>query len=146
MKWESDDLEELWRQKTDGGDSMWMRRLMAGMLTATVLFTMVGCAARINKINEIMASWVGHHYSDLIASWGPPQQIHDDGAGGRILVYTKTHTTVTGTATPGTTTIQKGVTAVHDWQISAAEQTYTVWRMFWANKDGIIYRWNWRGF
>jgi hypothetical protein len=35
-----------------------------------VLVSTVGCAARMN---EIMASWQGHHYSDLLASWGPPQ-------------------------------------------------------------------------
>jgi hypothetical protein len=37
-----------------------------------------------------MESWVGHDQNDLIAAWGPPQQILDDGNGGKILVYVAT--------------------------------------------------------
>ncbi|MGH8462355.1 MAG: hypothetical protein ACRESS_12170 [Stenotrophobium sp.] len=39
-----------------------------------------GCAS----INEKMASFMGHDESDLIASWGPPSQVMDDGNGGQI--------------------------------------------------------------
>ena len=55
----------------------------------TMLVSTMGCATRMN---EIMQSWEGHHYSNLIASWGPPQQILDDGSGrensrlGRYLI------------------------------------------------------------
>ena len=35
----------------------------------------------------IMKSWEGAHISRLIRSWGPPQEIVSDGAGGRIYIY-----------------------------------------------------------
>src|SRR5690606_33722922 len=49
-----------------------------------ISFLCVGCA---KKVNERMQSWVGHHYSELIGSWGRPTYIYDDGKGGRIFMY-----------------------------------------------------------
>ena len=50
-----------------------------------IIITMIqSCASRVTKIME---SWVGHHESELIASWGPPSRIMPDGKGGHILIY-----------------------------------------------------------
>ncbi len=43
---------------------------------------LVGCTAAINKK---MQSWEGKHYGDLIAAWGAPEQVLDDGQGGKIF-------------------------------------------------------------
>lgn len=127
-----------------------MKRVTLLLITTLALAISSGCAARINKV---MASWERHHYSDLIASWGPPQQVFDDGAGGRILVWTATRSyTVPGQATTHTT----GSATAYDnyiWGSATSETTYTpaqtygwrAYRMFWINRDGIIYRWAWRG-
>jgi hypothetical protein len=45
---------------------------------------MSSCAA---QISNAMASWVGHHQSELIASWGPPQHVSIDGKSGAVLIY-----------------------------------------------------------
>ena len=126
-----------------------MKRITVLLSTVAVL-TLVGCTARINKL---MASWEGHHYSNLIASWGPPQQVFDDGAGGRILVYTAVRSyTVPGQATTYTT---GSATAYNSmiWGSATSRTTYTpaqtygwtAYRMFWIRRNGIIYRWAWRG-
>ena len=62
----------------------YMKRLMVIIITLLTLLIFSGCAARISNV---MRSWKGHHYSDLIASWGPPQQVFDDGKGGRLLIW-----------------------------------------------------------
>src|SRR6266849_38882 len=66
-----------------------------------------GCLA--GHMNKIMDSWQGHHYSELIMSWGPPQAVYDDGAGGRILVYTQQRQWTTPGHTTTTTTAQASV-------------------------------------
>jgi hypothetical protein len=75
------------------------------MLAAiTLFFAASGCAARVNKVME---SWMGHNVSELIASWGPPQQTIDLGNQGRVYVWSavrsfttpgRANTTTTGSA------------------------------------------------
>ncbi len=117
---------------------------------ALILLLSAGCAARIN---QVMASWQGHHFSELITTWGPPQQVFDDGAGGRILVWTAVRTFSSPGYASTYTTANATAFANHVWG-SATSYTayfppettgYVAYRMFWANSNGIIYRWQWRG-
>ena len=107
-----------------------------GCVVAVALLPMVGgCSTRQDnesQMNEMMASWEGHHYSDLIESWGPPTQIIDDGEGGEIVCYESTRSVTSGSigrygAYSGNTT------------------SYNTYRMFWIDDDGNIYKWSWRG-
>jgi len=118
------------------------------ILLAFLIFN--GCVARINKA---MSSWENHHYSDLIASWGPPQQVFDDGQGGRILVYAirrqwtspgKSTTRTIGSATIWDDYIWGSATTITSYK-PPETYGYTAHRMFWITRDGIIYRWAWRG-
>lgn len=116
---------------------------------------LISSCAITENINETMQSWVGHHQSELIQSWGPPTRTTDDGAGGRILIYetyVKTGTTpgqynyennslvVPGSdgnlyhTSPGTVTYDP-----------PQQQGYTRSRMFYANSEGKIYYWRWQG-
>jgi hypothetical protein len=120
-------------------------------LSLLVMATLIlaGCS----MVDRQMESWMGHHQSELIGSWGPPQQVMDDGQGGRIFIYSATQnytspgratTNVTGSAysvgnyTYGNAT---GYTTYTPPQTSS----YTAHRMFWINSSGYIYRWAWRG-
>ena len=119
-------------------------------LITLLLAVMSGCAARVNRV---MASWQGQNFSDLIAAWGPPDQTFDDGAGGKILAWTRTRSYTT----PGSATTQAtgSATAIGNtaYGTATSRTTYTppvtyswrVYRMFWVNKDGVVYRWAWRG-
>ena len=127
-----------------------MTRSLRGIAVVLALAsTLTGCA----HMNKVMASWQGHHYSDLIAKWGPPQQVFDDGSTGRILVYSSDRswtvpgyatTTTTATATAYDTYIWGSATS-HTTYTPAQVQSYTAYRMFWIDSNGHIYRWAWRG-
>ena len=123
-----------------------MRR---ALLAVGMMLTLSGCAS----INSTMTSWMDHHYSELIASWGPPQQIFDDGQGGRFFVYLLDRT-YTVPATSSTTTnfnAMGNYNAV--WGTAQSYTTYTpehvagytAFRMFHANASGILYEWRWKG-
>jgi hypothetical protein len=115
-----------------------------------LVLILVGCVGRINRV---MNSWVGSHYSALVASWGPPDQILVDGSGGHILSWTGTRSfTVPGSATTqstGTATVSGNTASgqASSQTIYNPPVTYTrrVYRMFWVNADGVIYKWKWRG-
>ena len=128
-----------------------MRRYRAITLAIVMLLSQSGCAA--NRISNAMNSWVGVHYSKLVMAWGPPQQVFDDGQGGRMLLYTQTRQwTTPGQAVTNTT----GQATIYDNMIWGQAQSvteyrppqtygYTAWRMFQINSSGTIYDWSWRG-
>jgi hypothetical protein len=119
------------------------------LLISTLLLS--GCLA--GRMNNQMNSWMGHNYSELIMSWGPPAQVYDDGQGGRILIYTQSRQwTTPGHATTQTT----GQATIYDNMIWGQAQSvttytppqragYTAFRAFAIDKDGRIYKYSWRG-
>jgi hypothetical protein len=123
--------------------------MMVILILVLALLFISGCAS----INKTMQSWMGHHQSDLIASWGPPQQIMDDGQGGKIFIYSTTRTftspghsttTVSGSAY-GTGSYAYGTATGHTTYTPPQTSSYNAYRMFWIDKNGYIYRWAWRG-
>ena len=56
-----------------------MKKVIALSLLALIVLS--GCETLRTK----MKSWVGHHQSELIADWGPPNNITTDGKGGTVL-------------------------------------------------------------
>src|SRR5262249_51272467 len=74
------------------------------MVPTVVLVVALALAANgCVSINEVMASWEGDNVGNLIASWGPPQLVYDDGNGGKIFVYATDRTwTTPGKATTTT--------------------------------------------
>lgn len=120
-----------------------------GLILGFVASLISGCAS----VNKVMESWTGHHQSDLIASWGPPQQVMDDGEGGRIFIYSTTRaftspgrstTTVTGSAY-GTGNYAYGSATGSATYTPPRTSSYNAYRMFWIDQNGYIYRWAWRG-
>ena len=70
---------------------------MKNILTVLFIITLLaGCSntrnTRTNDINKTMDSWIGHHQSELIRAWGPPQYYASDGKDGVILIYQRTET------------------------------------------------------
>jgi len=113
------------------------------MSAVLILITSItGCGAHMNKV---MSSWMGHHSSHLIASWGPPQRVLDDGSGGKIMVWEQVRTFTT----PGQATTQPyGILSNPSYQTTYyPPQTtgYSASRTFWVNSEGIIYNWAWKG-
>lgn len=109
-------------------------RYLVCLITALLL---MGCAS---KINEMMDSWVGHHQSDLIAQWGPPNEVSSDGQGGAILIYYKW---VDLGQKPGEINTDMMGNATYT---APEKRGYRRVRMFYVNAEGFIYRWRWQGF
>lgn len=135
-------------------------RVFAVPLLALILICSTGCMTA-GKMNKVMSSWEGADVNYLIARWGPPTQVMDDGHGGRIFVYTYNRsyttsgvatTTTTGSAN-GTATTSGNNTSVNIYGQSNSTTVYTpaqtaewkVYRMFWVGPRGHVYRWAWRG-
>jgi len=112
-----------------------LSKVWVGLLLATSL-GLGGCASTINKT---MDSWIGHHQSELIQSWGPPTQTAPDGKGGSILIY---GSYVDLGQTPG----RASVDPYGNVRYTAPEQRgYSRTRMFYVDQNGIIYYWRWQG-
>jgi hypothetical protein len=111
-----------------------------------VILLTVGCG---EDISQVMQSWIGHSYSELMASWGPPTQVFSDGKGGQIFVYAYNRLWIR----PGVATTAYSANAYGGYVYGSATtvyspayvQGYTAYRMFWIDSDGIIYSWAWRG-
>jgi len=116
------------------GYSVLARRILLCFILILAILSTSGCAS----IGKRMDSWVGHHQSELIHSWGPPNQIVSDGAGGSILIYSSY---VNLGQTPGT---------INHWgyrttYTAPQNHGYQRTRMFYVDSKGIIYSWRWQG-
>jgi hypothetical protein len=131
-------------------DKLKMRKPILLMLLLAISVT-PSCALRVSKT---MKSWTGHHYSELLGSWGPPEQVFDDGNGGRMLIWTQQRTFYTVPAQAVTQTNLRAT--IYDnmiWGQANSVTTYTparisgytAWRMFSIDSTGYIYSWRWKG-
>jgi len=139
-----------------------MRQKVLAVLTMAATAIALGCLHPIRNTNYAMQSWVGHHESEVIRSWGPPTQTADDGAGGKILIYDYQQSyTTPGTAVATTQTrpsgscasiggvtqpCNLGSTSTTRTVITPPKtQTYGRSRMFYVNAQGYVYSWRWQG-
>ena len=115
---------------------MTKRKIVFVVLLGLMLLFVQGCAS----ITKTMTSWVGAHISDLYLSWGPPTQTMSDGREGSIVsyYYSRNFGQIPGQAVKNNYTGSISYTAPRN-------LSYTAERHFYANSDGIIYSWRWRG-
>ena len=109
----------------------------------------LGCGP---STKQIMESWQGAHVSKLIRSWGPPNRVTSDGAGGRIYIWS---TSMNIPLTEGHSRTRRTVTNYpnlnqYDVDISSTYQDrihvpVKGARMFWVNEKGHIYWWKAKG-
>jgi hypothetical protein len=135
-------------------------RLFVVLLFVLMLIGTTGCMTAA-KMNKTMSSWQGADVNYLIARWGPPTQVMNDGQGGRVFIYTYDRsytsagvstTTTTGSAN-GTATSSGNNTSINIYGQSNSTTVYTpgqtaqwkVYRMFWIGPRGHVYRWAWHG-
>jgi hypothetical protein len=138
-----------------------MKALRFAILVAVAALTLTGCVTP----HAAMKSFLGHHSSELIGLWGPPQEKNDDGNGGQIWTYYE-HRQWT---TPGhSTTSAYGMANTHGTvynnpygssfnanttAFGTAHTTYTppethgyrAHRTFFIDSSGRIYRYGWKG-
>lgn len=115
-------------------------------IPALLLLLSCSCASTQTDITNVMASWDGSNANDLIASWGPPNRVMDDGEGGKIFIYILDRRS----NTPAEVVTRefdnwfdgKGVRTTYT---PSQESGYLAFRIFWVNGENVIYRWAWRG-
>ena len=94
-------------------------------------------------VDSAMQRYMGRHVTSLYASYGQPNEVYDDGNGGMVLVYVYVRgyyyrpPMISGKIYPGGTAL---VTYTPE-----AVASYDARRVYWVNKDGIVYRWEWKG-
>lgn len=98
------------------GEDIWAVCLM-------VVLAAGGCVS----VRKSMDAWVGHHESELILAWGPPAERDPDGMGGHVLVYR---------AYRNFQAFCPSCPNVHN---------YVATKMFYVNREGIIYSWRIEG-
>lgn len=125
-----------------------MRYLLALALLSGML---AGCATVRQSGQsqaEILDSWKGHHYSELIQSWGPPTHVYDNGLSGVMLVYSEIRQVRRPNsgalaragmqATSGVDLCSQGGCDPASGATVTAQQSYD---MLYVNPQGTIYNW-----
>jgi hypothetical protein len=117
------------REMTHG---MELKRWFAWVAIA-LAFSAWGCAKPKQDLSGLTESWIGAHISELIAKWGPPQQVLDIDDGNKIYTWSATRsTTELPTHVPNTF---GGVTTRQGQTVRA-----TTTHSFWVDANGRIYR------
>ena len=104
-------------------------------LLVAVLF--YGCSSTFfpNRTSPLDV-WLTHTSNELIQQWGPADAIADDGAGGQVLIYTRSVNLGDVNTTVKT---KNSYTNVYIPQLTVSKD-----RMFYVDVNGIIYRTMWR--
>ena len=91
------------------------------------LLIFVACQKTLST-SEIMNSWMGHHISEVIQSWGPYQQAIPNGQGGMIYSW------------------QSPVQVTMPVYGTILSRTVVRHQTFYVRPDGIIYYWRTQGY
>jgi hypothetical protein len=97
---------------------------------------LISCLAGCTSLSERAASWQDKNINDMIASWGAPSQVMDNGEYGKMYVW-RFNGQFTTMGTARTTYNYYGSYTTY-----SPGQTYNISRSVtvWANKNGTIYR------
>ena len=138
--------------------------MMKPLLTALLFLCLLSLAGCIGP-DEAMKSFLNHPKADLLAAWGPPNNVMPDGNGGEVwtyfqdrqwttpgqantTAYSNGNTYGTAYANPNGATYQ-GNTSTYGSATTTytppQTHNYTARRTFCINSDGIIYRYSWQG-
>jgi len=105
-----------------------------------LLTSCVSTAKSTDNEKAVMQSWVGSTKAELIRTWGPPTKITSDGQEGEILIYDRT---VSFPQTSGVIYTKPYSNNVY--YTNPQSNVITRSRMFYVNKQGIIYYWMCQG-
>ena len=128
---------------------------LVAVSSCLLILVLAGCSIDPGKkLTKAMKSWMGQPCALLVGAWGPPQQVFDDGRGGRVLMYTEYR--LIGASRPSSTTQSTySATAIDNmiWGTGTSRTTYdpgrvigyTAWRMFYVDQEGTVYSFAWKG-
>ncbi|MBM3328769.1 MAG: hypothetical protein FJY67_04730 [Calditrichaeota bacterium] len=114
------------------------------------LYAIVGALAAIFLLialifqpseREIMDSWMGAHESEVIAAWGPPDRIAEDGKGGKILIYEQIEQRASPSSGKATIRTYDDKAVIDFQEEHGAIKVYRRAHMFYLNEYGYVYYW-----
>lgn len=123
---------------------------MRGFLVAVVSVVVLSGCVSVGALNSKMSAWQGRSADELVAEWGPPQQVMQaaENPADKILIYTLERTW-TDPGYVSTTRTPYAYRGIQDASVTTymppAQSGYTAYRMFWVHPDGRIYNWAWKG-
>lgn len=89
-------------------------------------------------VDRVMKSWVGHYESELVAVWGAPTKVEQSDTRGRTLIYE---------SLKGAWGDERDVRIVGGgtYMTESPQPGYAARRIFYVNKEGVIYSYKWSG-
>ena len=100
-----------------------------------------GCAGR--QFDGLMKSWEGQTVDDLFRTWGPPNFVYSDGAGGRVAVYVP----IAGAVASRTSAESDRLRAAASTRLYSPDMksAWPIHRIFFIDSKGRVGRTEWRG-
>jgi len=89
-----------------------MKSISAKSVILLLVVLTLGCSS----INQLMQDGIGQPISTIIDHWGPPTRVIRDGEGGSVYIW-------------------------EQWVSTGYYNGYLRRNEFWANSNGIIYKW-----
>ena len=95
----------------------------------------------MEKIKQIMDSWLGHDISQVIQKWGPADEIANDESGGKIHIWKQQM--VKHVPEFRTENLSGGgiLQNFPKRTTTYVPTNYTFRKMYYVREDGIIYHW-----
>ncbi|HLO71509.1 MAG TPA: hypothetical protein VK167_11600 [Flavipsychrobacter sp.] len=105
-------------------------------LLIAVALSVNGYSQSRRRLEKEMNSWKGSTKHELLMGYGPASRSASDGDGGEILVFSDVITKSNPSLVPdgnGGLMVQQNMPYV-----------YYLHKMYYINKDGIVYHWRWQ--
>jgi hypothetical protein len=115
-----------------------LRQYIFGLGLAVSVAALTGCVSA----NPNTESWVGQPVAELVASWGPAEQVIYVGDGNRVFLWPAIRSAIAPVAATTTTT---GTTAALASAAAGNTNSYAATQAFWVSPGGEVYRWSKRG-
>ena len=95
----------------------------------------------MEKIKQMMDSWLGCDISQVIQKWGPADKTADDEAGGKIYIWEKQMTKHVPEFRSEYPPVGGMLQSFPKRSTTYVPTNYTFQKMFYVREDGIIYHW-----
>jgi TonB family protein len=119
------------------------RVLFCGMLITACL--LCSCAG---PSSSNMRGWEGAHINRVIAAFGAPKQVLDDGSGGSIYVFSEAYSVVLPSTTTTTATVTGYTNAATGIVMTTSTPAQNIsaedFRAFYVDSKGIVINWAYR--
>jgi hypothetical protein len=127
------------------GPQAYRKRHRFGTLVVLALSIVVasGSACAGRRFDALMRSWEGQSADDLYRTWGPPNYVYSNGAGGRVAVYVPVTRPGASRTSPESERVRASASQrAYD---PAMKAGWPIFRIFFIDDKGRVRQTEWRG-